>query len=45
MKTYLSEVLVRVGVKEAPLGGRDLGLEDDALASAHQDWPRAGLIA
>ena len=41
----LSEVLVRVGVEQTALGGRDLGLKDDALAGAHEDRPRVGLGA
>ena len=39
----LSEVLVWIGVEEAALCGRDLRLEDGALAGAHQDGPRVGL--
>lgn len=41
----LSEVLVRVGVEQAPLRRRDLGFEDDALAGADQDGSRVGLAA
>lgn len=41
----LSKVLVRVGVEQASLRGRDLGFKDDALAGADQDRSRVGLAA
>lgn len=44
LNSDLSEVLIRIGVEQTALSGRDLSLEDDPLTGANQDGPCAGLI-